>query len=158
MDVNVLYLISFIIFMFLAYRLGFKKASMSIHESIQSIKKTLDKTVIEKDQALGKLNDAKINYQALENLLKEYKAELNDRLENIQKEHSLELEEHITARKEHSQDALEQEQKMMALAFKTALMQEVFKEMVSKFNADPKLIQAYNEKSIALIQENPLTH
>jgi F-type H+-transporting ATPase subunit b len=106
MDPNIIILISFIIFMALAFRYGYKKSLAALDEQIDQIRDRLDDAVRQKQDALALLSEQRQAYSEALNLAESLEAQSQEQLRNVRKSLMHDLEQLVRKKESDLQDLM----------------------------------------------------
>ncbi len=155
---DLVYLVSFLIFASLAYKLGKKNVVPLLKEGIAKLVQGMEFASSEKEKALSDLHDARKMFLEFELGCEEREKKLQDKTDFLLQKHQ-EVLHTLIEKKEHTffeQITYARILKMNEL--KAAVLDATINEILQAMQSNPKVAQAFNERSMSLIKDEFLQH
>lgn len=152
LSTDLIYFFSFIIFIFLAYRLGFKYAKQTLNHEIQKISHTLDQAHREKDLTLDRLHELKQQVADLQNGQQAHKQQLEARGLEITEKHREHLENLLKEREHFHQELLAQEMRLHMKSMKEEMLTYATQELIKKIESHEKYSADFEKKSLEMLK------
>lgn len=147
------YFISFLIFVFCAYKYGHKAFKKVLDQQIQGITTSLSKAKEEKVIAHETLKKVRLELETFEQSLKDYDAELKERISDMTEKNRKEIDTLTSAREKHHSKLISFEREEHVSALKDELVASVIAEFEKRILADPILQENFQKQSVGLLKE-----
>lgn len=154
LSTNFAYLISFLIFAFFAYRLGFRHAKASLDHEVGKISKRVDDATQTKEMALLTLNELKHQLSDLEKQGDLHIQELELRGKELSQKHKEQLEHLIVERERHHRELLSQELRLHAQNIKDEVLNFVITKLRNRMEHDDQSQDLFHKNALHMLQED----
>lgn len=148
LSVDIMYVISFLIFAFCAYKYGHARMKKTLDDKISAIAHMLSKAQQQKEDAQVILSRMQYTLSALEKTMRQKDNELADRVKSFQEQQKKQLSELMREREGHQQALLIAEKNMALNALKHEMMEHVLKNLSHMMAQDPELQKAFFHQSM----------
>jgi F0F1-type ATP synthase membrane subunit b/b' len=141
------YLISFLIFLFFAYRLGFQRAKTALRTEVAAISNVLDEASKSKEMALLSLNELKYQLSEAEKHHSIFMENLQKRGEEITQKHTMDIKILIQEKENHHRELLHQELRLHKDTIQQEIIGYVLNDIKTRVESSPYLQNVYKEKA-----------
>lgn len=152
LSVDIMYVISFLMFVFFAYKYGHARMKKILDDKISAIAHMLSKAQQEKEDAQVILSRMQYDLSELEKTMRQKDHELADRIQAFQEQQKKQLHELMRERESHQQALLMAEKNMALNALKQEMMHHVIQNLSHMMENDPDLKKAFLAQSIQALQ------
>lgn len=146
------YFISFVIFAFLAYRLGFRHAKKAMNDEIERVSATIQRTTEEKDIAFNQLNDLRHQLSEIQKNSQAYIDELQDRGTEITAKHRESLEALLKDREHYHKELLSQEVRLHMNQMKDEMLSYVTQQLTQKIKSNKSFEEGFQKKALEMLK------
>lgn len=154
LSIDFAYFISFLLFLFVAYRIGFHRAKSAFHTEVSKVKKHIDDAAQSKEMALLTLNELKHQLSEFEQQSDEHLQHLEVRGKEIAQQHSEQLEKLISERERHHTELLTQEMRLHLQSIKDELLDYVFEKLKGRLTHNQEARDRYHERAMEMIERS----
>jgi F0F1-type ATP synthase membrane subunit b/b' len=154
---DLVYLVSFLIFASLAYKLGKKNVVPLLKEGIAKLVKALDIATLEQEKALSQLHDARKILLEFELGCEEREKKLQDKTDFLLQKHQEVLHTLIEKKEQTFFEQIAYTRILKMNELKASVLDATIHEILNVMQNNPKVAQAFNERSMNLIKDELLT-
>lgn len=153
LSVDIMYVMSFLVFVFCAYKYGHKRMRKVLDDKIQAIANLLLRAQQQKEDAQIILSRMQYDISELEKTMRQRDVELAERIQAFQEQQKRDLSDLVREREAHQQALLIAEKTMALNALKQEMIDHVIQALLTMMKDDPTLQKDFMDKSLSFLHQ-----